>query len=97
MLQGLDLSNIWKFTIQKKESASDTGQRCVRFGLGYSARSLVGPANAGSVSISQYLLSAPILTVPIPNLLANVAEKALESLSSPPPLGGNERCTLSFR
>jgi hypothetical protein len=23
------LSNLWKFTVQKKESASDTGQRCV--------------------------------------------------------------------
>jgi hypothetical protein len=32
--------------------------------------------------------SAPILTVPIPILPVSVAEKALESLSSPPPFGG---------
>jgi hypothetical protein len=31
--------------------------------------------------------AAPILTVPIPNLSVSVAEKALESLSSPPPFG----------
>jgi hypothetical protein len=42
-----------------------------------------------------HLPSAPILTVPIPNLPVIVAEKALESLSSPPPSGGNERCILS--
>jgi hypothetical protein len=35
-----------------------------------------------------HLPSAPILTVPIPNLPVSVAEKALESLSSPPPFGG---------
>jgi hypothetical protein len=39
-----------------------------------------------------HLPSAPILTVPIQNLPVSVAEKALESLSSPPPFGGNERC-----
>jgi hypothetical protein len=33
-----------------------------------------------------HLPSAPILTVPIPNLPVSVAEKALESLSSPDPL-----------
>jgi hypothetical protein len=33
-----------------------------------------------------HLPSAPILTVPIPNLSVSVAEKALESLSSPDPL-----------
>jgi hypothetical protein len=43
-----------------------------------------------------HLPSAPILTVPIPNLPVSVAEKALRSLSSPPPFGGNERCILSF-
>ncbi|KAJ3623548.1 hypothetical protein MTP99_019768 [Tenebrio molitor] len=44
---------------------------------------------AGSVSTSQYLPpSAPILTVPIPNLPVSVAQKALESLSSPPPFEG---------
>jgi hypothetical protein len=55
-------------------------------------------ANAGSVSTSQYqhLPSAPILTVPIPNLPVSVAEKALESLSSPHPFGGKEKCILSF-
>jgi hypothetical protein len=37
-----------------------------------------------------HLLSAPILIIPIPNLPVNVAENALESLSSPPPSGGNE-------
>jgi hypothetical protein len=38
---------------------------------------------------------APIFTVPIPNLPISVAEKALESLSRPPPFeGGNEKCTL---
>jgi hypothetical protein len=42
-----------------------------------------------------HLPSAPILTVPIPNLPVSVAEKALESLSRPPPFGGNERCILS--
>jgi hypothetical protein len=39
--------------------------------------------------LGQYLYhlpSAPILTVPIPNLPVSVAEKALESLSSPDPL-----------
>jgi hypothetical protein len=35
-----------------------------------------------------HLHSALILTVPIPNLPVSVAEKALESLSSPPPFGG---------
>jgi hypothetical protein len=46
--------------------------------------------------ISTYHLpSAPILTVPIPNLPVSVAEKGLESLSSPPLFGGNERCILS--
>jgi hypothetical protein len=35
-----------------------------------------------------HLPSAPILTIPIPNLPVSVAEKALESLSSPPPFGG---------
>jgi hypothetical protein len=50
----------------------------------------------GECWVSTYHLpSAPILTVPIPNLPFNVAEKALESLSSPPPFGGNERCILS--
>ncbi|KAH0813396.1 hypothetical protein GEV33_009395 [Tenebrio molitor] len=39
-------------------------------------------ANAGSVSTSQYL------PVPIPNLPVSVVEKALESLSSPPPFRG---------
>ncbi|KAJ3617285.1 hypothetical protein MTP99_007379 [Tenebrio molitor] len=34
-----------------------------------------------------HLPSAPILTVPIPNLPVSVAEKA-ERLSSPPPFGG---------
>ncbi|KAJ3626627.1 hypothetical protein MTP99_017107 [Tenebrio molitor] len=43
-----------------------------------------------------HLPSAPILTVPIPNLPVSVAEKAVKSLSSPPPFGGNERCILSF-
>jgi hypothetical protein len=46
--------------------------------------------NAGSVyqPFSTYHLpSAPILTVPIPNLPVSVTEKALESLSSPPPFG----------
>ncbi|KAH0812775.1 hypothetical protein GEV33_010018 [Tenebrio molitor] len=50
--------------------------------------------NAGSVPTSQYqyhLPSAPILTVPILNLPANVAEKALESLSSPSSLEGNKK------
>jgi hypothetical protein len=42
-----------------------------------------------------HLPSAPILTVPFPNLPVSVAEKALESLSSPPS-GGNEKCILSF-
>jgi hypothetical protein len=40
-----------------------------------------------------HLPSAPILTVPIPNLPVSVAEKSLERLSSPPPFGGNE-CIL---
>jgi hypothetical protein len=47
--------------------------------------------NAGSVSTSlstYHFPSAPILTMPIPNLPVSVAEKALESLSSPPPFGG---------
>jgi hypothetical protein len=35
-----------------------------------------------------HLPSAPVLTVAIPNLPVNVAEKALESLSSPAPLRG---------
>jgi hypothetical protein len=37
-----------------------------------------------------HLPSEPILTVPIPNLpfIVSVAEEALESLSSPPPFGG---------
>jgi hypothetical protein len=40
-------------------------------------------------SLSTYHLpSAPILTVPIPNLTVSVTEKALESLSSPPLLRG---------
>jgi hypothetical protein len=39
-------------------------------------------ANAGSVSTSQYF------TIPIQNLPVSVAEKALESLSSPPPFEG---------
>jgi hypothetical protein len=43
-----------------------------------------------------HLPSAPILTVPIPNFPVSVTEKALESLSSPPPFGGNERCILSL-
>jgi hypothetical protein len=43
-----------------------------------------------------HLPSAPILTVPIPNLPVGVAEKALESLSSPPPFGGNEKCIFFF-
>jgi hypothetical protein len=34
-------------------------------------------------------------SAPIPNLPVSVAEKA-ESLSSPPPFGGNEKCTVSF-
>jgi hypothetical protein len=42
-----------------------------------------------------HLPSATIFTVPIPNLPVNVAEKALESLSSPPSYGGNERLYLS--
>jgi hypothetical protein len=46
-------------------------------------------ANAGSVSTSQDLPSAPILTVPARDLPVSVAEKALESLSSPPPFGGD--------
>jgi hypothetical protein len=47
--------------------------------------------------LSTYQLpSAPILTVPILNLPVSVAEKALESLSSPPSFGGNERCIISF-
>jgi hypothetical protein len=41
-----------------------------------------------------HLPSAPILTAPIPKFPVNVAEKALESLSSPPPYGGNEKCIL---
>jgi hypothetical protein len=46
-------------------------------------------ANAGSVPLSTYHLpSAPILTVPIPNLPVSVAENALESLTSPRPLFG---------
>jgi hypothetical protein len=53
-------------------------------------------ANAGSVPLSTYHLpSAPILTVPIPNLPVSVAENALESLSSPRlSSGGNERCKV---
>jgi hypothetical protein len=47
-------------------------------------------ANAGRINLSgtYHLPSAPILTVPIPILPVSVAEKALESLSSPPPFGG---------
>jgi hypothetical protein len=41
-----------------------------------------------------HLPSAPILTVRIPNLPVSVAKKAVESPSSPPPFGGNERCIL---
>jgi hypothetical protein len=35
--------------------------------------------------------SAPILNVPIPSLPVSVAEKVLESLSSTPSIGGNEK------
>jgi hypothetical protein len=42
-----------------------------------------------------HLPSAPILTVPIPNLPVNVAEKALESLSSLLPLRGGMK-NVSF-
>jgi hypothetical protein len=42
-------------------------------------------ANAGSVSISQYL------TLPIPNLPVNVAENALgKALAARPPPGGGQ-------
>jgi hypothetical protein len=44
-------------------------------------------ANAGSVS-TPAPIHTPIHTVPIPNLPVNVAEKALEGPSSPPPFGG---------
>jgi hypothetical protein len=37
---------------------------------------------------THYIPSAPTLTIPIPNLPVSVAEKALESFSSPPPFGG---------
>jgi hypothetical protein len=35
-------------------------------------------------------------SAPIPKFPVNVTEKALESLSSPPPFGGNEKCVLLF-
>jgi hypothetical protein len=41
-----------------------------------------------------HLPYAPIHTVPIPNLPVIVAEKGLESLSSPLSLGGNEKLHL---
>jgi hypothetical protein len=40
--------------------------------------------------------SASILTIPIPNLPVSVTEKAMESLSSPLPFGGNEKCIILF-
>jgi hypothetical protein len=42
----------------------------------------------GRMNLSVPTTSAPILTVPILILPVSVAEKALESLSSPPPFGG---------
>jgi hypothetical protein len=44
-----------------------------------------------------HLPPAPILTVPIPNLPVSVAEKALESLGSPPPFGGMKDVSFFFR
>jgi hypothetical protein len=43
-----------------------------------------------------HLPSAAILTVPIPNLPVSAAEKALGSLSTPPPFGGMKDFFLSF-
>ncbi|KAJ3630141.1 hypothetical protein MTP99_011351 [Tenebrio molitor] len=61
-------------------------------GMSHIIKRMLGQYQALS---TYHLPSAPILTVPIPNLPVSVAQKALESLSSPPPFGGNERYILS--
>ncbi|KAH0811227.1 hypothetical protein GEV33_011564 [Tenebrio molitor] len=48
------------------------------------------PSHRGMSTVTYHLPSAPILTVPIPNLPVSVAEKTLENLSSPPPPFGGE-------